>query len=267
MTKGRFSLLLLLFAALTMQGLAQTTVVVRDAAEDDEDMHIKVGVMAGLGLAMNTTDYHVSNVSRSLGLGSQFGLRGSFPLGRKSRVVGGIGYHTLAFADENARISFSDAIENHSTNVPENLGKLKTEGSFKYTIITAGFQFSQFFITFSYGLPMSSTLENSLSNGTIDADGIDPAAEWSQRPDLNPDGNRIRADISPEKDDINPLLELRLGGEFPAVKTALGDLNFGISLAYTFNNIIKDGRTNLPTYEDQFHLPNVLFHLSYMFNI
>ena len=30
---------------------------------------------------------------------------------------------------------------------------------------------------------------------------------------------------------------------------------------------IKDGRTNLPTYEDQFHLPNVLFHLSYMFNI
>lgn len=266
MRKGTLPFLFLLFAAFSLQAVAQTTIVVREGEEED-DMFIKVGALGALTLSMNTTDYNVSQVSRTLGLGSHFGVRASIPLGRKTRVVGELAMHTLSFTDENERISFSDAIENHSTNIP---GKLKTEGTFQYTMLSVFFQFSQFYIGVGYGLPASSELKNTAEGFVIPADGIDPAAhpDWGVKNGaLNPEGRRIFADATPADDDVNPLLELRVGGEFPIVKSRIGDLNFGISLAYTFNNIIKDSRNNLPNYEDQFHLPNVMFHVAYMFNI
>ncbi|MCZ7555222.1 MAG: hypothetical protein M5R41_02300 [Bacteroidia bacterium] len=263
MKKGTIAFLFLLIVALSMQAMAQTTIVVRDEVEED-DMFIKVGALGALTLAMNTTDYNVSRVSRTLGVGSHFGVKASIPLGRKTRVVGELSLHTLAFTDENERISFSDAIENHSTNIP---GKLKTEGTFQYTMLSVFFQFSQFYIGVGYGLPASSEMKNTGDGFTIPAEGIDPAASWADSPGLNPEGRRVFSDITPADDDVNALLELRIGGEFPVVKSRIGDLNFGISMAYTFNNIIKDSRTFLPNYEDQFHLPNVMFHLAYLFNI
>ncbi len=263
MRKGNILFLFLLVAAFSIQALAQTTIVVRDNEEED-DMFIKIGALAGLTLSMNTTDYNVSGVSRTLGIGSHFGVRASIPLGRKTRVVGGLGYHTLAFTDENERISFSDAIEDHSANIP---GKLKTEGTFQYTVIVAMLQFSQFYIGLSYGIPTASEVTNTGDGFVIPENGIDPAAEWSGNAELNPDGRRIMPDISAETEDMSALLELRVGGEFPIAKSRIGDLNFGISLAYPFNNIIENSRTNLPNYDDQFHLPNVMFHLAWLFNI
>jgi len=256
-------LLLLLVITTSSTAFSQRTVIVRDA-KDEVDMHLKVGVIGAATLSMNTTDYHVSMVSRSLGLGSHFGVRASIPIGGRTRVVGSLGYHTLTFSDVNERISFSDSIHNHSTNIP---GKLNTDGTFQYVMLAVGFQFSQFYVTFGVGFPSAAELKNTPEGFTLPPEGIDPAEQWVGKSNLNPDGNRIRADITPTLEDINPLLELRFGGEFPIFKSPIGDLNFGISLAYTFNNIIKDSHTNLPKYEDQFHLPNVKFHLSYMFNI
>jgi hypothetical protein len=267
---------LLLLVLLAIQLPAQQTTVIVEKPGDEDDLHLKVGALAGLTLAMNTTDYQVSRVSRFLDLGSHFGVRASIPLGRKTRVVGGIGYHTLSFKDENKRISFNDQIENHSTDIP-NEGTLTTTGSFQFTVLTAMFQFSQFFIGVNVGLPMSSEMTNELSNETIPENGINPARDrdWADNANLDV-GRVIRADITPENDDINTLIELRAGGEFPLVKSAVGDLNLGISLGWTFNNILKPtkdmdseskAKYNLPNFDDQFYLPNVLFHLSWMFNI
>lgn len=255
--------LLLLFCACTLFVQAQQTTVVVENAADEDDLHLKIGALAGLTLAMNTSDYQVSRVSRFLGLGSEFGVRASIPIGRKSRIIAGLGYHTLSYKDENKRISFNDNIENHSTDIPNN-GTLTTSGSFQYTVITAMLQFSQFFIGLNFGLPMSSSMKNEGDNFTIPEGGIDPALEWAETSTL---GRRIKPDITPEKEDINTLLELRAGGEFPIIKSQIGDLNLGISLGWTFNQILKNSRNNLPNYSDQFYLPNVLFHLSYMFNI
>ncbi len=264
MQKAAMSLLLLL-CMLTISLHAQQTTVVVENAQEEDDLHLKIGALGGLTLAMNTADYQVSRVSRFLDLGSHFGIRASVPIGRKTRIVGGLGYHTLSFKDENKRISFNDNIDNHSTDVPSN-GTLTTSGTFQYTVVTAMLQFSQFFIGVNVGLPVSSEMKNEGDNFTIPAGGIDPAADWADTPNLSV-GRRIRADITPEKDDINTLIELRAGGEFPIVKSPVGDLNFGISLGWTFNEILKDSRTNLPNYADQFYLPNVLFHVSYMFNL
>ena len=270
----KFLLPLLLFVLLAIRLPAQQTTVIVEKPGEEDDLHLKIGALAGLTLAMNTTDYQVSRVSRFLDLGSHFGVRASIPLGRKTRVVGGIGYHTLAFKDENKRISYNDQIEDHSADVP-NEGTLTTSGTFQYTVLTAMFQFSQFFIGVNVGLPMSSEMTNELSPDPIPAGGIDPAKEWSKKAELSV-GRMIRADITPENDDISTLIELRAGGEFPLVKTAMGDLNLGISLGWTFNNILKQtkdmdpeskAKYNLPNFDDQFYLPNVLFHLSWMFNI
>ncbi|MBE0645048.1 MAG: hypothetical protein IH600_13270 [Bacteroidetes bacterium] len=257
--------LLLLLCVWTISLQAQQTTVVVENAGDEDDLHLKIGALAGLTLAMNTADYQVSRVSRFLGLGSHFGVRASIPLGRKTRIVGGLGYHTLSFRDENKRVSFNDNIENHSTDVVNN-GTLTTTGTFQYTVVTAMLQFSQFFIGVNVGLPAASEMKNEGDNFTIPEGGIDPASDWAETPNLSV-GRRIRPDITPEKDDISTLIELRAGGEFPIVKSAMGDLNFGISLGWTFNQILKDSRANLPNYADQFYLPNVLFHVSYMFNI
>ena len=266
--------LLLTFCMLTTAALAQQTTVVVENPTEDDDLHLKIGALAGLTLAMSTTDYHVSQVSRYLDLGSHFGLRASIPLGRKTRFVGGVGYHTLAFKDENKYVSVSDALENHRATVP-NGGTLTTTGTFQYTTITAMLQFSQFFIGMNIGLPMSSEMKNELSNGTLPEAGIDPAREWVNKPELSV-GRILKPDVTRETDEINTLLELRAGGEFPIVKTPAGDLNFGISLGWTFNKILKDtedldegspSRNYLPNYDDQFYLHNVLFHLSYMFNL
>ncbi len=256
--------LLLLLCMWTISLQAQQTTVVADNAEE-EDLHLKIGALAGLTLAMNTADYQVSRVSRFLALGSHFGVRASVPLGRKTRIVGGLGYHTLSFKDENKRISFNDNIDNHSTDIPNN-GTLTTSGTFQYTVVTALLQFSQFFIGVNVGIPVSSEMKNEGDNFTIPEGGIDPASDWVDNSSLSV-GRRIRPDITPEKDDINTLIELRAGGEFPIMKSPVGDLNFGISLGWTFNEILKDSRANLPNYADQFYLPNVLFHVSYMFNI
>jgi hypothetical protein len=258
-----FSLLVLLYTLSFSLQAQQTTVIVENPNKDD--LSLKIGALAGLTLAMNTADYNVSRVSRSLDLGSHFGVRASIPLGRKTRVVAGLGYHTLSFKDENRRLSFNDNIENHSTDIPDN-GTLTTTGTFQYTVVTAMLQFSQFFIGLNFGLPMSSEMRNEIDNVDLPDAGIDPANEWVDRPDLSI-GRRLRPDITPENDDINTLLELRAGGEFPIVKSPVGDLNLGISLGWTFNKILKDSGDNLPNYDDQFYLPNVLFHLSYMFNL
>ncbi|MFZ1730628.1 MAG: hypothetical protein WBQ23_01115 [Bacteroidota bacterium] len=276
MRKAAILLLLLFFVGNVSIQAQQTTVVVENAADED-DLHFKIGALAGLTLAMNTSDYQVSRVSRFLGLGSDFGVRASIPLGRKTRVVGGIGYHTLSFKDENKRISFNDNLENHSTDIPDN-GTLTTTGSFQYTVLTAMLQFSQFFVGFSVGLPVASEMKNSLGSDTFPAGGFNPA-DWSGNSNLDV-GRRIKEDITPSNDEINTLLELRIGGEFPIIKAPLGDLNFGISLGWTFNQILKypdknsqeaipstSIQNNLPNYSDQFYLPSVLFHLSYMFNI
>ncbi len=265
MRKAAFTLLVLLCAGTIALQAQQTTVIVENAEEDD--LHLKIGALAGLTLAMNTADYQVSRVSRSLALGSEFAVRASIPLGRKTRIVAGLGYHTLAYKDENKRISFNDNIQNHSTDIP-NDGTLTTTGSFQYTIVTAMLQFSQFFIGMNIGLPVSSEMKNEGDNFTIPESGIDPAGDpaWAHSPQYSV-GRLIRPDITPEKEDISMLLELRAGGEFAIVKAPMGDLNLGISLGWTFNKILEDSRANLPNYRDQFYLPNVLFHLSYMFNI
>jgi hypothetical protein len=264
MRKAAFPLLVLLCAWTISLQAQQTTVIVENAGEED-DLHLKIGALAGLTLAMNTTDYQVSGVSRSLAPGSQFGVRASIPLGRRTRVVAGLGYHTLAFKDENKRISFNDNIQNHSTDIP-NEGTLTTTGSFQYTIVTAMLQFSQFFIGMNIGLPMSSEITNEGDNFTIPEAGIDPAKDWADSPQYSV-GRLIRPDITPAKDDVSTLLELRAGGEFPIIKGPMGDLNLGISLGWTFNTILKESRDNLPNFKDQFYLPSALVHVSYMFNI
>ena len=176
--------LLFLFCLFTAAALAQQTTVVVENPTEDDDLHLKIGALAGLTLAMNTTGYHVSKVSRSLALGSHFGVRASIPLGRKTRFVGGLGYHTLAYKDENKYVSVSDALENHRATVP-NGGTLTTTGTFQYTVVTAMLQFSQFFIGVNVGLPMSSEMKNELDNGTIPEGGIDPARDWVGNPEIS----------------------------------------------------------------------------------
>ncbi|PLX32447.1 MAG: hypothetical protein C0600_02360 [Ignavibacteria bacterium] len=264
MRKFTFPLIVLFCLSFLSAQAQQTTVIVEDATET-EDQHLKIGALAGLTLAMNTTDYNVQRVTRSLGLGSNFGVRASIPIGQKTRFVTGLGYHTLTFSDENERISFNDNIKDHSIDLP---GTLTTEGTFQYTVFTAMFQFSSVFVGVNIGLPTSSEMKNSATGFDIPDGGIDPT-DWYTPPrnEFNPDGRLIKKDITPEDDDINTLIELRLGGEFPLSKTAIGDLNLGISVGYTFQNIIKDSRDNLPHMHTNFWLPNVLFHLSYLFNI
>ncbi|MBN1448048.1 MAG: hypothetical protein JXA28_08960 [Bacteroidetes bacterium] len=258
------------FIVLLLVGLGglqaqQTTVVT--TYEDEDDTHLKIGALAGLTLSMNTTDYVVQRVTRTLGLGSHFGIRASIPIGKKTRVVTGLGYHTLTFKDENKRISFSDAVNDHSADLP-NDGTLTTEGTFQYTVLTVMLQFSQVFIGVNIGMPASAEMTNSADGFTIPAGGVDPTSWYTPpRPELNPEGRKIKTDITPVDEDINTLIELRLGGEFPIMKSPVGDLNLGISVGYTFQNIVKDSRDNLPNMETNFWLPNVLFHLSYMFNL
>jgi hypothetical protein len=266
MKKGMIPCIVLLMAAMSTQTLAQTGAASRDAA-DDYDSFIKVGALGGMTLAMSTADYHVSNVSRSLGVGSHFGIRGSIPLSPKARVIGEIALHTLAFSDENVRIEFSDGLRDNASAIP---GKLRTEGVLRYTKLSAMLQFSNFFIGFGYGIPGSAEVKNYGDGFDIPAAGIDPSSHpgWElNKPEWNPEGRRIYPDISPAKDDLEPLLELRLGGEFPVIRSQLGDLVIGASIAYTFNNAIKYSHKNLPNLEDQFHLPNVMIHLGYMFNL
>ncbi|MDT8325555.1 MAG: hypothetical protein RRA94_15685 [Bacteroidota bacterium] len=248
----------LLFFVLTVSLCAQNTRVVVEDATDKEDTYFKIGALAGLTLAMNTTDYNVSQVSRSLGLGSSFGVRASIPIGGKTRFVAGIGYHTLSFSDENNHLSVDIDNVDHRWTLPS---PLTTEGTFQYTVVTAMLQFGQFFIGMNVGLPASSEMTNS-AGFTIPEGGLPPPDNIN-----NPEGRILRPDITPETDDLNTLLELRAGGEFPVVKTGVGDLNFGISLGWTFNKILKESYDNLPNMEDQFYLPNVLFQVSYMFNI
>jgi hypothetical protein len=250
---------------MTSFSLAQNTRVIVNEGGEEQDLHIKIGAQAGLTLAMNTTDYQVSRVSRSLGIGSDFGVRASIPIGGKTRFVAGVGYHTLSFKDENERISYSDAIDNHSVDLPSTL---TTEGTFQYTVLTAMMQFSQFYIGVNIGLPASSEMTNT-AEFEIPDNGLNPAIAYytPSRPELNPENRLIKNDITPDDDDLSTLIELRLGGEFPIVKSPLGDLNFGISLGWTFNQILKDSRDNLPNMDDQFHLPNVMFNIAYLFNI
>ncbi|MCB2204397.1 hypothetical protein KQI65_06570 [bacterium] len=249
--------IMVLFLATSSLALAQTRVVVEDAT-NEEDTHIKIGALAGLTLAMNTTDYNVSQVSRSLGLGSNFGVRASIPIGGKTRVVAGLGYHTLAFSDENNHVSVDIDNENHRWTFDS---PLTTEGTFQYTVVTAMLQFSEFFIGMNIGFPASSEMTNSADFPIPDA-GLAPPENIN-----NPEGRILRKDITPDIEDVNTLIELRAGGEFPIVKSPVGDLNLGISLGWTFNEILKESHDNLPNMEDQFHLPNVMFHLSYLFNI
>ena len=265
MRKALFPLIVLFLIGLGGTQAQQTTVVT--TYEDDADTHLKIGALAGLTLSMNTTDYVVQRVTRSLGIGSHFGVRASIPIGHKTRFVGGLGYHTLAFRDENKRISFSDAVKDHSTDL-RNDGTLTTEGTFQYTVLTAMFQFSQVYIGVNIGVPISAEMKNTADGFDIPAGGVDPT-DWYDppRPELNPERRKIKQDITPEDEDVNTLIELRLGGEFPIMKSPVGDLNLGISVGYTFQNIIKDSRDNLPHMETNFWLPNVLFHLSYMFNL
>ena len=270
--------LLIVFSLFTLALQAQQTTVVTQNPGEDEDVHLKIGALAGLTLAMNTADYQVSQVSRYLAPGSHFGVRASIPIGRKTRIVAGVGYHTLAFKDENERISFNDNIDNHSIAIggESGTGALVTTGTFQYAVLTANLQFSQFFIGVNIGLPMSSEMRNELidTDEVIPAEGIDPDTHWGTgRYTI---GRLIREDVTREKDDINTLIELRAGGEFPIIKSPVGDLNFGISLGWTFNQILKqtkdlaegtESANFLPNYDDQFYLPNVQFHVSYLFNL
>jgi len=265
MRKAVFPLVILLLIGMNGVQAQQTTVV--SEQEDEYDMHFKIGALAGLTLAMNTTDYIVTRVTRTLSLGSHFGVRASIPIGKRTRFVTGLGYHTLTFKDENKRISFSDAAVNHSTDLP-NEGTLTTEGTFQYTVVTAMLQFSSVFIGVNLGLPTSAEMTNSADGFTIPEGGVDPTSWYNPpRPELNPENRKIKKDITPDDEDINPLIELRLGGEFPVMKSRVGDLNLGISVGYTFQNIISDSRDNLPNMDTNFWLPNMLFHLSYMFNL
>lgn len=248
----------LLLITLTISLSAQNSRVVVEDATNKEDTHFKIGALAGLTLAMNTTDYNVSQVSRSLGIGSNFGVRASVPIGGNTRFVGGVGYHTLSFSDENKHVSVDIDNVDHRWTLDS---PLTTEGTFQYTVLTAMLQFSQFFIGVNIGLPASSEMTNS-ADFMIPESGLVPPENID-----NPEGRILRSDITPETDDLNTLIELRAGGEFPVVKTGVGDLNFGISLGWTFNQILKESYDNLPNMEDQFYLPNVLFQVSYMFNI
>jgi hypothetical protein len=266
MKSGSIPFLILLIAAMSIQTQAQSSVDTRNNVEG-EDTFIKVGVVGALTAAMSTADYHVSNVSRSMGFGSHFGIRGSFPLGPSARIVGEVAMRSLAFSDENVRIEFSEGLRDNASAIP---GVLRTEGTFQYAMFTAMLHFNYFYIGFGYGIPASADVKNYGEGFDIPADGIDPSSHpgWElNKPEWNPEGRRIFSDITPATDDVNPLLELRIGGEYPIMRSSLGDLTIGLSLAYTFNNIIKDSRKNLPNYEDQFQLPNAMLHLAYLFNL
>ncbi len=249
------SFLLLLFSAINLN--AQDNTIVIQAGTEDQKPPLQIGVIAGIVGAYNTTDYNISGVKRALGWGPHLGARVFIPIGTKTQIIAGISYHVLAFKDENERVSFDqELLVNHSSGLDQ---VLVTEGEFSYTCLVGMFKISSFFIGMQIGFPMKGTITNTMVNNQGESQLPYTQDNWG--------GRSIEEDISPATEDISTLIELRAGAEFPLVESAMGDLNLGFSLAYTFNNIITDSHDNLPNFDDQFHLPSVMVHISYMFSL
>jgi hypothetical protein len=246
---------LLLFTASSV--FAQDPTIVIEDGTVARKPGIQIGVLAGLSAGYSTTDYHASEIDRSLGFGPTLLAQAQFPIGTTTRLFAQLGYHTLAFSTKhNQRIAVNRSWDVGSTRLLP--GALTTDGSFKYLLVGGGFKISAFFIGLNFGFPASATMTNEMAGQQPDGDGnyFTDKSEY-----------KIPADISPESSNINTLIELRAGGEFPVVQEDIGDLNLGFSLAWTFGNIIKDSGDDLPIMEDQFHIPSVTVHLSWLFNI
>jgi hypothetical protein len=239
MKKYQYSIVL--FFALTAVMAAQSL--------GEKPRSIFVGPMLGITGAVDITDYHISGPKRNPLPGSILGVMSEFRTSPSTGVLAGLGYYTLAFSDQNTAIRWDFTREDASITLPK---ILTTEGSFHYLNLLLMFKVTAFTIGFNFGLPLSATMTNS---------GPDTL------PYLFNTNKRIAGDISPKTSDMPFLIEGRIGADFTFHEDAFGKLNVGFSLGYTFNQMMNATEGNYPIYSDNFRLPNIMLHLSYLFGV
>ena len=119
------------------------------------------------------------------------------------------------------------------------------------------FKVTAFTIGFNFGLPLSATVKNS---------GLDTIPYVFQNFDGKFRGV-VKSDISPQTSDMPFLIEGRIGADFTLYENPQGKLDFGVTLGYTFNQMMNVTTGNYPIYSDNFRLPNIMLHLSYLFGV
>lgn len=206
---------------------------------------IFLGPELGGTLAMNTVDYHVENVKRSIGFNITAGAVFAYKFEGDNALLGGLHYYSLAYRDENEYVS----VNNQQANISN---KIITKGTFSYLGISCMLRASVVLIGFQIGLPLdgSSTIELGSSTGRSGTS----------------ETNQIGAITVSSTDKMKVLFEPRIGVEFPIVTHVRGDFVMGFTFGYPVSTMSESPYT-LPNMTDNFRLPNMKIHASYRFSL
>ncbi|NOY06515.1 MAG: hypothetical protein GXO82_07780 [Chlorobi bacterium] len=216
------------------------------AQEEEKPRPIRLGPELGVNTAMNTVDYNVSGVERFLGIGSSFGVVAEFPLGKITSAVVGMHYYTLTAREENKKIN----VMLNGQEANQNLYNLMTtESMFQYIAFQTMFRVEMFEIGFQFGVPVQGGV--AVSKGEALPNGQVPV----------PDQDPVR------KEDINFMVEGRIGGAFPVFETSGGILVLRFSAGYPFTTMAVSSEDQLPKMEENFRLPNLQLSISWLFDL
>lgn len=216
------------------------------AQEEEKPRPVRLGPELGVNAAMNTVDYNVSGVERFLGLGSSFGAVAVFPLGKITSAVVGVHYYTLTAREENKKINVILNGEEANQNL---YNLMTTESVFHYITLQTMFRVEMFELGFQFGMPVQGGV--AVSKGKALPDGQVPV----------PDKDPVTGD------DVNFLVEGRIGGAFPVVETSGGILILRFSAGYPFTMMATSPEDQLPKMEENFRLPNLQLSISWLFDL
>jgi hypothetical protein len=223
---------------------------------------IQLGPFASINFSRNIADYHVSAPERTFGLGSNFGAMCDIPLDERFGVIAALGFYTLTFSDKNSNVDIPRPAGklDFDYEIRKFKGvKLTTEGTFNYLSLMAMLRISYFMIGFNAGLPVGAKITNSAESESFPITYKDPV-----QTDIDVS---ITEDITPASSNRSFLFEVRFGGDFPVWNTDTGSLHFGLSGSYPLTTLMEWNKKDLPHLDDNFKMPSLQLHLSYLFNL
>lgn len=204
-----------------------------------------LGPEFGITLGMNTADYHVENVKRSVGIGLSIGAVFAYKFENENALLAGLHFYSLSFSDENEYA----AVDFQKKNIDK---LLTTKGTYSYIAISAMLRASVVLFGFQIGIPIDGKASNSFgaSTGRLKDAGY----------------NIQTGDVSIATSDIKVQFEPRIGVEFPIVKQDKGEFLFGFTFGYPVQ-IMSSSPFKVPKLVDNFRIPNVKIQASYRFSL